>query len=184
MSGGGPVSIAKKYSLRSTGIWEKIRKLLVLVPDRSTGNPLVPLYRVPSTGSRPEAATYTDPTTLPASDIADNQYYNRDTRRAYPRIAIYSQSDIGGLLLYGSAAKPRIAKGDAGEKALTTIKDGSLSLTDAIKKSPKDIIFGEILDKDGLPPFPTPLRKNLKWELLTETESGMYNEQYPVRTFH
>ncbi|KAK9451098.1 uncharacterized protein V1518DRAFT_412531 [Limtongia smithiae] len=180
---GGPVPIAKKYTLRSVGIYEKIRKLLVLVPNRSTGNPIVPLYRNPSTGSREEAKTYTDPVTLPAADIADNQYYTRDVRRAYPRIASYSQAEIGGLLLYGSAATPRIAKGEVGEKALTTVKTGALSLTDAIKAVPTEVVFGEVLAKDGQPPFPARLTQKTSWRLLTEEESGMYSDKYPCRTF-
>ncbi|KAK9379891.1 uncharacterized protein V2V93DRAFT_372616 [Kockiozyma suomiensis] len=183
MAGGGPVPIAQKYTLRSSGIWEKIRRLLVLVPNRSTGNPLVPYYRVPSTGSHPDAELYREPKTIPASDIANNPYYKRDTRRAYPQVASYSQSDIGGLLLYGSAATPRLAKGETGQQALTTVKDGSLSLISALASLPKEIVFGEVLAKDGQPPFPAPLTKKTTWKLLEEPESGMYPDKYPVRTF-
>lgn len=42
---GGPVPVWKKYTTRPQGIWEKIRQLLVLVPNRSSGNPLVSLFR-------------------------------------------------------------------------------------------------------------------------------------------
>ncbi|KAK9454824.1 hypothetical protein V1511DRAFT_369069 [Dipodascopsis uninucleata] len=179
---GGPVDIAKKYTLRSKGIWEKIRKLLVLVPNRSTGNPLVPYYRVPSTGSRPEAKTYTDPSTIPASDIADNQYFKRDVRRSYSRLHLFGQSEIGGLLLYGSAANPRIAKGGDGQRALTTVKEGGIELTNALKAVSTDVLKGQVLDKNGLPPFGAPLRKNLSWTLL-EGDESMYPGKYPVRTF-
>ncbi|KAK9469473.1 hypothetical protein V1512DRAFT_256350 [Lipomyces arxii] len=176
---GGPVSVGKKYSLRSTGIWERIRKFLAVAPNRSTGNPIVPLYRVPSTASRPEAKTYSDPVTLPASDIAGNPYHKRDMRRAYPRIASYDQSDISGLLLLGSITTPRIAKGEAGQKALTTVSE--LNLVDTLQSTPKELINSEIL-KDGLPPFPGEFKVN-NWKMLTERESGMYSDKYPVRTF-
>ncbi|KAK9475611.1 hypothetical protein V1514DRAFT_339741 [Lipomyces japonicus] len=179
---GGPVPIAKKYTLRSTGIWEKIRKLLVLVPNRSTGNPLVSVYRVPSTGSRPESERYVDPATLPASDISNNPYYKRDVRRAYPRVQLFSQSDISGLLLHGNAAAPRIARGAEGEKALAEVKRGDLSLTDTIKLISTDVVNEEVL-KNGLPPFPGSFNKDYRFRLLDESESGLYTEKYPVRAF-
>lgn len=48
----------------SKGIWEKLRQVLTLVPNRSSGNPIVAWYRMPSPSSRPEAAHYKDPVTL------------------------------------------------------------------------------------------------------------------------
>ncbi|KAK9470305.1 uncharacterized protein V1510DRAFT_427430 [Dipodascopsis tothii] len=177
--GGGAVDISKKYTLRSSGVWERVRKMLALVPNRSTGNPIVPLYRVPSTGSRPEAHVYTDPSTLPAADIAENPYFKRDVRRNYPRLALYSQSDIGGLLKFGSTLNPRIADGDASVQAVATAKAGGLSLIEVIKSAPKEVILSEVL-KDGLPPLPG---KAVSWEIVSETESGMYTDKYPVRMF-
>ncbi|CAN6638740.1 hypothetical protein TRVA0_017S00936 [Trichomonascus vanleenenianus] len=179
---GGPVPVFKKYTSTSRGIWEKLRKLLAIVPNRSTGNPVVPYYRTPTPGSRPEAAGYTDPYTVPAGDIADNPYFKRDHRRNYPQIAYYDQATIAGLLTYGSAAHPRIAAGAAGTKALAEVENGQISLTNALTTH-KSAILGEVLEKNGQPPIP-PSFKPKKWRVVAEPESGMYDESYPVRSFN
>lgn len=164
----------------SKGIWETLRKLLTPVPNRSSGNPVVPMYRVPAPGSRPES--YEEPVTLPAADIAENPYWKRDHRRNYPQTAHYDQSTIAGLLLYGSAAKPRIAAGDAGTKALAEVESGAVSLNQALAKIQSDI-KGEVLDTRGLPPLPPTMRPK-KWTIVPHSKSGMYDESYPVRIFH
>lgn len=180
---GGPVPVYKKYTAASKGIWEKLRQLLVIVPNRSTGNPVVPMFRVPAPGSRPEAASYEDPATLPASDIADNRYYNRDHRRHYPRTAFYDQSKIAGLLEYGNKTQPRIADGEEGHKALAQVNNGELSLTQILASTPQDIIKGSVLDKNGLPPLP-PSLVSKSYKIVPPEESGMYDDsQYPVRSF-
>lgn len=166
----------------SKGIWEKLRQLLVLVPNRSTGNPIVALYRNPSTGSRKEALTYKDPATLPTNDIAGNPYYARDHRRNYPQIAYYDQSLTAGLLKLGSVSNPRIADGKAGTAALTAVEQGQEKLTSVLAESPKDVILGEVLEKNGQPPLPPSLHKK-KWRILSVHESGMYDYKYPVRMF-
>lgn len=33
-----------------------------------------------------------------AADIAQNPYYGRDVRRNYPRLAVYSQEEVAGLI--------------------------------------------------------------------------------------
>ena len=53
--------------------------------------------------SRPEK--YTEPTTH-ASNVANNYYFQRDVRRNYPRLAVYSQSKVAGLL-EGASAQAR-----------------------------------------------------------------------------
>jgi hypothetical protein len=155
----------------------------VPVPNRSSGNPIVPLYRLPTPGSRQdEAAAYTDPVTLPSADIAENPYFKRDHRRNYPRTAFYDQATIAGLLSYGSAQAPRIADGETGTKALAEVENGSLSLTQVIATSPANIVNGDILDKSGLPPVPPSLRSKA-YKIVPFSQSGMFDERYPVRTF-
>ena len=92
--------------------------------------------------------------TLPAADIAQNPYWQRDTRRNYPQLSTFKQSDIAGLLAVGSAANPRIGVGQEGEKQLVAVKqegEGGLSL--AFEKGGEKAI-SEVLGTDGLPPFP------------------------------
>jgi hypothetical protein len=140
---------------------------------------VVPYYRVPSPGSRPEQ--YEDLVTLPAADIAENQYFKRDHRRNYPQTAHYDQSTIAGLLLYGSAASPRIAAGNAGTKALAEVQSGSVTLNQALAKVQSNI-KGEVLDSRGLPPLPPSVRSKT-YTLVPFSKSGMYDESYPVRSF-
>lgn len=165
------------------GIWEKLRQLLTLVPNRSSGNPIVAWYRMPAPSSRDEAAHYTDPATVPTNAISSNPYYGRDHRRNYPQIAYYDQSLTAGLLKLGSVANPRIADGNAGTQALTAVADGQEKLTEVLAQTPKEVILGELLEKSGQPPIPPALTKK-KWKILSAAQSGMYDFKYPVRTFN
>ncbi|QPG76410.1 hypothetical protein FOA43_003799 [Brettanomyces nanus] len=178
---GGPVPVWKKYTTGSKGIWEKIRRLLVAVPNRSSGNPYVPYYRVPSPGSNPNI--YKDARTVPAGDIVNNDYLKRDTRRAYPRISTFTQARIGGLLTVGSEAHSRLQKGEEGVKQLAVVDKNTIQLVDILNAAPKIIINGEVLGKSGEPVVAPNLNKQFKLRILTEEESGMYSDEYPVRMF-
>ncbi|KAJ2746959.1 hypothetical protein GGI20_000946 [Coemansia sp. BCRC 34301] len=57
-------------------------------------------FRSPAPASQPE---YKRPKTA-ASDLFNNQYYKRDVRRNYPRMQVYTQSDVGRLLLSANTA--------------------------------------------------------------------------------
>ncbi|KAG8428254.1 hypothetical protein J3459_005935 [Metarhizium acridum] len=104
---GGVVSIAKKQTVQSTGVWESIRKALSIDANRSNGVPLNPYYRNPTPGSNDPMA-YDDPVTVPAGDIADNPYWKRDHRRHYPKLSVMKQADVASLLTIGSAAAPKV----------------------------------------------------------------------------
>ncbi|KAL7274638.1 hypothetical protein RUND412_002443 [Rhizina undulata] len=173
---GGLQSVYKKYTVGSTGIWERIRRLLVVDPNRSSGVPLNPTYRNPAPGSVP-AVAYTDPVTLPAGDIAGNPYWKRDTRRNYPQLSVFKQSDIVGLLEVGSKVAPRIAAGEEGARQLVLAKEqGEKGLAAVFEKGGKNSIL-EVLGENGLPPLPG---KRLEW---VQNESVGFPEQYPCRNF-
>ncbi len=174
--------LTQKYTVGSKGIWEKLRVFLAIAPNRSSGNPIVPLYRVPTPGSRPEAVVYEDPSSHPTNDIAENPYWKRDSRRAYPRTAFFDQKTVSGLLTLGSEATPRIANGEEGTKALLNIHQGGVPLSQALQQSSKDVIYGEVLTVNGLPPVAPSLTEK-KWKLI-DGEAAMYPKQYPCRTFH
>lgn len=42
---------------------------------------------------------------MPASDIADNPYWKRDVRRAYPQLSMITQSELSSLLIQHSASQ-------------------------------------------------------------------------------
>ncbi|TVY86406.1 NADH-ubiquinone oxidoreductase 21.3 kDa subunit, partial [Lachnellula willkommii] len=89
--------IPQKYTIQSTGIWERIRRLLAVDPTRSNGVPLNPQFRNPPPGSN-EPLSFIDPVTIPAGDIAENAYWKRDSRRSYPQLSFVNQADAVALL--------------------------------------------------------------------------------------
>lgn len=152
-------SRTQKYTVRSTGIWEIIRKVLAVDPNRSTGVPLNSQFRNPPPGANPPQA-YDDPVTIPAGDIADNAYFERDMRRNYPRPSLLKQADIVQLLSAGSKASPSDGVEHIGEPDSQQVvevqgkRDGlGLSTLLSMKQNSSLGIFGP----NGLPPFPTGL---------------------------
>ncbi|OOF97708.1 hypothetical protein ASPCADRAFT_204981 [Aspergillus carbonarius ITEM 5010] len=177
------IAVHKKYTVQSTGIWERIRRVLAVDPNRSTGVPLNAQYRLPTPGSLPPLS-YDDPVTVPAGDLADNPYWKRDVRRNYPRLSAVNQADAVGLLSVGSQAAPRddvLQIGEAGEKQLVSVKQqgeerGLAALFEKDKNGIK-----EVLGANGLPPLPCNLNPSgTKYEL--GHEHG-YPDVYPCRTF-
>lgn len=181
---GGPVPIWKKYTTGSTGIWEKIRQLLVLVPNRSSGNPVVSFFRaVPPGGDIEGSKKHVEPVTQ-AGDIKGNPYFKRDFRRNYPQVHSFDQSKISGLLKLGSASSPRVSIGDKGNQELAVFEnpDQPISLATTLGGIDKSIINGELLGKQGEPMVAPSLNK-FKWEIIRESQSGMYTDSYPCRIF-
>jgi hypothetical protein len=171
------------YTTRSTGVWELIRKWLVLVPNRSSGNPLVSLYRKPAPGGQPGANTFQEPVTIPAGDIVKNTYYARDYRRNYPRVSAVDQAKVAGLLTLGSRDHPRIAKGAEGESQVAVFQDGGagVSLVDAIKAIPTTSSIGSVVVAPGLGIHKG---EELKRYVIVKGDHGMYDDSYPVRMFN
>ncbi|KAB8076316.1 hypothetical protein BDV29DRAFT_170320 [Aspergillus leporis] len=177
------IAVHKKYTLQSTGIWERLRRLLSIDPNRSTGVPLNSQFRLPTPGSLPPLS-YDDPVTLPAGDIADNPYWKRDVRRSYPRLSTVNQADAVGLLSVGSQAAPKdnvLQIGEAGEKQLVSVKQQGeeRGLAGLFEKDKKGI--QGVLNTNGLPPKPCNLNSSAsKYQL--DHDHG-YPDVYPCRTF-
>lgn len=89
------------YHLSPKGFWKKFRDAVAVDPAISTGLPLPALNRQPPPGSRPEK--YSTPATK-ASDSAQNPYWKRDVRRAYPQLSVVTQSELSTLLIQHSGA--------------------------------------------------------------------------------
>ena len=149
-------SVIQKYTLQSQGIWERIRKAFAVAPNRSNGVPLNPQYRNPPPGEPSVSRNYHDPVSIPAGDIADNQYYNRDVRRAHARLSVVNQGDVVGLLTVGSKAAPKeetLGIGETGEKKLVAVKEegekGLAAYFQQQKGGPS-----AVLGTDGMPPMP------------------------------
>ncbi|KAI0973967.1 NADH-ubiquinone oxidoreductase 21.3 kDa subunit [Xylaria arbuscula] len=184
----GVVPLSQKQTLESTGIWDRVRRVFAVDPNRSSGVPLNPYFRNPPPGAL-DPLTYDDPVTLPAGDIADNPYWKRDSRRAYPKLSIVNQGDAVALLSVGSAAAPKQELiGDAGAKQLVAVaeegKTGGLAAyfeKNTAAAAEQDFLV------DRLPPLPSGERKKAdgKWEAYKYdlTEEASYPEDYPCRTF-
>ncbi|CAH6723281.1 putative NADH-ubiquinone oxidoreductase 21.3 kDa subunit [[Candida] jaroonii] len=183
---GGPVPVWKKYTTGSTGIWEKVRQLLVLVPNRSSGNPLVKFFRaVPPGEDIDSARNYKEPVTFPTGDVRNNPYFKRDFRRNYPQVHSFDQSKVSGLLKLGSATNSRLSIGDKGTQELSVFeaspsKPVELSVT--LNEIDSSVIKGEMLGGAG-EPIVAPSLNKFKWKILEEPQHGMYVEEYPCRIF-
>ncbi|KAI1113905.1 NADH-ubiquinone oxidoreductase 21.3 kDa subunit [Nemania sp. NC0429] len=184
----GVVPLSQKHTLESTGIWDRVRRLLAVDPNRSSGVPLNPFFRNPTPGAL-DPLSYDDPVTLPAGDIADNPYWRRDARRAYPRLSVVGQADAAALLSVGSAAAPKQELvGEAGANQLVAAaregREGGLAAY--FEKNTAAAAAGDVF-VDGLPPLPSGERKRHdgKWEAYKYglTEESSYPEEYPCRNF-
>ncbi|KAI1808052.1 21 kDa subunit of NADH dehydrogenase [Daldinia bambusicola] len=177
---GGVVSITQKQTLQSVGIWERIRRALAVDPNRSNGIPLNPYYRNPPPGAQ-DPLGYDDPVTAPAGDIADNAYWRRDTRRAYPKLSFVTQGDAVALLTVGSAAAPKQELiGEAGEKQLVAAREeGKTGGLAAYFEKSKDVAK-ETLFVNGLPPLPSGERKDAdgSWKV---HEYALTENSYPEK---
>ncbi|KAF7846004.1 hypothetical protein BT93_L5616 [Corymbia citriodora subsp. variegata] len=165
--------VGKKFTQQSYGLYEKIRRFFAVDPDRSNGIP-VKNYRNPPPGALDPKA-YDDPVTLPAGDIADNPYWRRDIRRAYPKLSTITQGDAVGLLTMGSAANPspKLLRGEEGGKQLVAVKaDGERGLAVFFEKEAD--LSKAVLDENGMPPMPVAFRdpKVVQYDLTSEQGFG------------
>ncbi|KAI0696725.1 21 kDa subunit of NADH dehydrogenase [Cytidiella melzeri] len=146
------------YHLAPKGFWKKFRDAVVVNPEISSGLPLQGVQRYPPPASRPEK--YATPATK-ASDPAQNPYWKRDVRRAYPQLSVVTQSELSGLLIeHHEAAKAVSAptvEGEEEHKDIVSQERPAVDLTEAIAT-----ITGEqkTFSEAKLPPtFPTSFKR-------------------------
>lgn len=132
-------------------------------------------FRNPPPGGL-DPQSYDEAVTTPASDIADNPYWKRDVRRAYPKLSTVTQGDAVGLLSLGSAAdpSPKLLAGDEGAKQLVEVKEqGSKGLAAFFEKEKATAVLGE----GGLPPRPVAVRSKLNTAEKYEIGRTSYGEE-------
>jgi len=153
------------YHLSPKGFWKKFRDAVVVNPEISSGLPIQGVQRYPQPGSRPER--YSTPATK-ASDPAQNPYWKRDVRRAYPRLSVVSQSELSSLMLEHSQAPSVAAPG--GSASVPAASAAPQELTAAIAT----ISSGRaIYSESNLPPkLPTPFKR---WRA-TRTEDAPHDQ--------
>ncbi|KAF8200843.1 NUZM, NADH-ubiquinone oxidoreductase 21.3 kDa subunit [Pholiota molesta] len=143
------------YHLSPKGFWKTFRDAVVVNPEISSGLPLPSLNRYPTPASRPEK--YSTPATK-ASDPAQNPYWKRDVRRAYPQLSVVSQSELSTLLIEHSAAKSVAAPSDSADKSgVPAVENKTLDLAAAIASiTSKEQVYSD----SRLPPaLPTPYKR-------------------------
>ncbi|KAF9987689.1 hypothetical protein BGZ65_002430 [Modicella reniformis] len=151
--------------MAKSAFWNSVRKALTVNPKISTGMPDAKEFRFIAPGGQPPTHVPQDPL---ANDIAQNPYYGRDFRRNYPRLAVYSQEEVAGLI----AAKEALAIG-SGESAIA--KTGEIfSLTEVLKnaKSP-------LYTPTNLPP--TPVVRKFRWVNSSEQPPVPEGTYWPTR---
>ncbi|KAI0812728.1 21 kDa subunit of NADH dehydrogenase [Irpex lacteus] len=146
------------YHLAPKGFWKKFRDAVVVNPEISSGLPIQGIHRYPPPGSRPER--YATPATK-ASDPAQNPYWKRDVRRAYPQLSVVTQSELSTLLLEHHQAAKAVAappaEGEGEKKDVAVPEIPSVDLTEAIAT-----VVGEqkTFTETRLPPrFPTSFKR-------------------------
>ncbi|EIE82703.1 hypothetical protein RO3G_07408 [Rhizopus delemar RA 99-880] len=97
--------------------WSWVKKYFSINSLSTDGMPVVGKFRTPAVASRPEKYVYPK---SKASNISNNYYFQRDTRRNYPRLAVYTQKEVAGLL-EGASVKPSLTPELASE-VVTTIE--------------------------------------------------------------
>ncbi|KAI8320092.1 hypothetical protein GQ54DRAFT_298878 [Martensiomyces pterosporus] len=101
-------------------------------------------FRSPAPALQPE---YKKPVTA-ASNLSGNQYFERDVRRNYPRTEVYTQPDVGRLLLGSTAVEKQAAAGAEGaESSVPSIEVKDVA--EALDKLQKPLFSAE-----NLPPVP------------------------------
>jgi len=107
-----------RYHLSPKGFWKKFRDAVVVNPEISSGLPLSGVFRYPPPGSRPER--YSTPATK-ASDPAQNPYWKRDVRRAYPQLSVVTQTELSSLLIQHSQAQSIAAPAEGQESDKSSV---------------------------------------------------------------
>ncbi|KAI0088024.1 21 kDa subunit of NADH dehydrogenase [Irpex rosettiformis] len=146
------------YHLAPKGFWKKFRDAVVVNPEISSGLPIQGIHRYPPPGSRTER--YATPATK-ASDPAQNPYWKRDLRRAYPQLSVVTQSELSGLLIEHHEAAKAVAapavEGEGEHKDVAVQERTAVDLAEAIAT-----VAGEqkSYSETRLPPsFPTSFKR-------------------------
>ncbi|KAI0051897.1 21 kDa subunit of NADH dehydrogenase [Auriscalpium vulgare] len=115
------------YHLSPKGFWKKFRDAVSVDPNISSGLPLPTLNRQPPPASRTEK--YATPATK-ASDPAQNPYWKRDVRRAFPQLSVVTQPELSTLMIQHSGSPSVAAPGADSTTVPAAAK--TVDLTEAI----------------------------------------------------
>ncbi|KAF8798735.1 NUZM, NADH-ubiquinone oxidoreductase 21.3 kDa subunit [Phlegmacium glaucopus] len=140
------------YHLSPKGFWKKFRDVVAVNPEISSGLPISTAHRYPPPASRPEK--YSTPATM-ASDPAQNPYWKRDIRRAYPQLSVVTQSELSSLLI--EHAGTQAISPPSKDTTLPAANNKVLDLSEAIAAI---TTTAQVYSESRLPPvLPTPYKR-------------------------
>ena len=127
---------------------------------------------------------------MPAGDIADNPYWKRDARRAYPRLSFVGQERMVGLLNAGREVAGELGEGKEGQGIAEGGKEGKEGKEVQVKEE-REVGLGEVLvegreqvgkvmlGEGGLPPRPSSMNAggSARREQYNLTEENSYPEE-------
>ncbi|KAL1922925.1 uncharacterized protein VTP21DRAFT_9301 [Calcarisporiella thermophila] len=155
------------------GFWRLVKKLFTVNPEVSDGV-YVREFRRPAPGS---PINKYEMLKTKNSDVADNYYFKRDMRRAFPREAIYSQQEVAGLLLAAHAGSLPAPSEASGETSVTARTEGNAALTEALAKiSQNEVLY----DAQKLPPLPN-WNPSYQWKVSTDPSKIDPDSYFPMR---
>ncbi|OZJ02321.1 hypothetical protein BZG36_04446, partial [Bifiguratus adelaidae] len=146
-------------------------------PKSTDGMLPVGKYRTPSPGS--PQTPYVPPKT-PNAKVANNYYFNRDTRRNYPRLAVYTQQDVAGLLMGGKVQESLPSVGADSQPVtdtkLVTPSQQTYDLAQVVAE--QQVAFGNGV----LPPTPG-WGKKVEWNVSTDHEAIEEGIYWPMKQY-
>ncbi|KAI6026192.1 NUZM, NADH-ubiquinone oxidoreductase 21.3 kDa subunit [Pisolithus microcarpus] len=114
-------------------------------------------FHIPPPGSRPEK--YSTPASK-ASDPAQNPYWKRDVRRAYPQLSVVTQTDLATLLIQHSTANTIPAPSESSDTEKVELRSSKQETTDLAQAIATVTSQTEVYSKATLPPsIPTAFKK-------------------------
>ncbi|CAG7850532.1 SubName: Full=Related to NADH-ubiquinone oxidoreductase 21.3 kDa subunit {ECO:0000313/EMBL:CCA67566.1} [Serendipita indica DSM 11827] len=166
------------YHLSPKGFWKKFRDVMVVNPEISSGLPLPDKNRYPQPGSRPEL--YSTPATM-ASDVAQNPYWKRDVRRAYPQLSVVTQAEYSKVLLaspQGQSIAPPKESSEESEKSSVPATETNKSLSEVLEAINK---LQPVFSESNLPPTPSIITK---WTPVQEEDAPHDpNAYWPMKLY-
>lgn len=111
------------------------------------------------------------------------QYYQRDTRRAYPQTSVVTQGELSALLIAG----PAQAALPSGTTSTELTESNTPDLTVAIAAIPKNAFAAAGINTgkaSGLPPTPPPANPKGKWQPRKGEDIPHFDHQYfPIKNY-
>ncbi|KAJ1982648.1 hypothetical protein H4R33_004988 [Dimargaris cristalligena] len=166
----------------SSKFWNTVKKYLVVNPNAAESMFNPGTYRKPSPDSQKKYV----PKVTKAFAVSDNYYWQRDVRRNYPRLALYSQTDVAQMIA-APAAETIAAPAQDTDAAATAAAADVTATSASAELTPTANLTAVIqaLDKPlfsetHLPPLPGKGYKYTISEELQEHEPGVYFPIYNV----